>query len=158
VQVVSESSWTSWFGAAAARKLVVTVHNESSDPVRPLLVARWLQGSDAQVVTSPTPPLLRPGGHVQISAPFDLSTFADGRHLVVGKVTGSGFTVLFASSTSTTPWALYVLGILLAVGLLLLVAVLIGRRFRSAELPAAPPPQEIGDQPTSQLIQTGAMQ
>ena len=115
VQVVSQSSWTSWFGAAAPRQLVVTVHNGGSVAIRPLLVAKWIDGSDNYVITSPTPKLLRPGATTQLTAPFSLSTFAHGQFAVVGKVTGAGFDDRFADSTATTPWGLYILLIVLAV-------------------------------------------
>ena len=59
VQVVSQSSWKSWFGAAAPRELIVTVHNGGSAAVRPLLVAKWIDGSDNYVITSPNPKMLR---------------------------------------------------------------------------------------------------
>ena len=65
VQVVSQSSWTSWFGAAAPRELIVTVHNRGSAAVRPLLVAEWIDGSDHYVITSPIPKALRAGGTAQ---------------------------------------------------------------------------------------------
>ena len=46
----------------------------------------------------------------------------------MGKVTGAGFTDRCASTTSTTPWALYVLAIVLAVCILLAVGAFVGRR------------------------------
>ena len=127
VRVVSTSSWTSWFGAASSRQLIVSVHNGGSTAIQPLLVARWVQGSDRFVITSPRSAACSPrGGAHGITAPFDLTTFSDGTFPVVGKVSGTGFEVSLASSTSTTPWALYTLGLLAAVAILLALAVMIG--------------------------------
>jgi hypothetical protein len=128
VQVKSESSWTSSFGGAAARELLVTVHNNGSSAVRPLVVAQWTDGSDHYVITSPPAKLLVAGRSMQITAVFHLSTFASGRFIVVGNVTGDGFQKSFATSTATTPWGLYVIGMLIAIGFLLAVAAFIGRR------------------------------
>jgi hypothetical protein len=128
VRILSSSSWTSWFGTAAPRELLVTVHNDGSDSVRPLVVAGWTQGSGRYVITSPPAKLLGAGRSMQIAAAFSLSTFASGQFLVSGQVTGAGFDRSFVTSTSTTPWGLYFLGMLIAVGILLAVAVLIGRR------------------------------
>jgi hypothetical protein len=126
VHVVSTSSWTSWFGAAASRELIVSVHNGGSTAIQPLLVARWVQGSDRFVITSPQSRLLPAGRSTQITAPFDLTTFSDGTFPVVGKVSGTGFEVSVASSTNTTPWALYTLGVLAIVAVLLALAEMIG--------------------------------
>jgi hypothetical protein len=128
--VVSTSTWTSWFGAAASRQLIVSVRNAGSTAIRPLLVAHWVQGYDQFVITSPQARILAAGQSTQITAPFDLSTFSDGAFPVVGNVSGAGFEVRLASSTSTTPWALYVLGVLAAVAVLLALAVTIGARYR----------------------------
>ena len=97
---------------------------------------------------------------MQITAPFDLSTFADGTFPVVGKVSGAGFEVTLASSTSTSPWALYVLGLLSAVAVLLAVAVMIGAHYGRREgdqdhdaIPGLP-----YDDATKDLVQLGAAQ
>jgi len=128
VQIESESSWTSWFGASAARDLLVTVENNGASAVRPLVVATWTEGSNHYVITSPPAKMLAAGRSTQIRAVFYLSTFASGRFLVTGKVTGDGFGRSFVTSTATTPWGLYVLGMLVAVSVLLAIAVLLGRR------------------------------
>jgi hypothetical protein len=160
VHVVSESSWTSWFGAAAARELMVTFHNESSGPVRPLFVAGWIQGSDQLVVTSPTLKVVGAGRSTQITAPFSLSTFASGQFTVRGKITGDGFDVRFATSTATTPWGLYLLVIVIAVTILLSVAVLIGKRRTDQSVGDGHqiPELEGGDEVATSLTQTGALQ
>ena len=156
VHVVDQSSWTSWFGAAASRELVLTVHNGGATPVRPLLLARWEQGGSSVVITSPRAAMLRGGGTTQIDAPFALSTFAHGQFPVMGSVTGSAFDVRFASATSTTPWGLYGLAVVLAVCALLALAVLLGDRRQNDVRPGPLEGPDVGNEATAQLSQIGA--
>jgi hypothetical protein len=157
VHVVSKSSWTSLFGAAAPRELVLTVHNGAPYPVLPLLVARVVQGSHDVPITSPTPRTLAVGGTTRITAPFALSTFAHGGFSVVGMVTEGnneeGFVSdEFALSTSTTPWALYAVGIILGAGVLALIVAAVLRRRRGEKHPSEPvDPKGRDDDPTSQI-------
>lgn len=164
VHVVSDNSWTSWFGTAAARELVLTVKNRSPETIRPLVVAAWVQGKDAFVISSLPAHRLAAGRSVQVEVPFSLSTFVDGSFPVVGKVTGTGFEESFSSSTSTKPVALYALAILLACALLLVVAAAIGRPRRegpkgngSLEPVDAVIAKLLDEDPTAQLSQIGAM-
>jgi hypothetical protein len=162
VRVVSKSSWTSWFGAAAPRELVLTVHNGEPYAVLPLLVARVVQGSENYIIKSPMPRTLPVGGTERITAPFSLSTFAHGNFAVVGTVTrgndeGDFERDAFSLSTSTTPWALYVIVIALGFGVLALIASAFWRRRRHGT--RQPDPLEIkepDDDPTAQLTHTGA--
>jgi hypothetical protein len=164
VHVVSESSWTSWFGAAAPRELVLTVHNGATYPVRPLLVAQWIQGSSNHVIASPTPRTLPVGGTAQITAPFALSTFAHGDFEVVGRVTGGDFEDGFASTgdrfaitTSTDPWALYAAGIVLGTGVVVMVlASSIRRRRGYTNQPDVSVPIDPHDDPATRLSHIGA--
>ena len=159
VHVLSDSSWTSWFGAAAPRRLVMTVHNLSSSSVQPLLVAQWTQGSAHFVVTSPRPEVLAPGRAAQVSAAFNLSTFSAGSFSVTGRITGAGFERAFATSTTTAPRGLYVVAVASAVTLLLMLAVFIGRRANRPhpEEEAAIPTDDL-QIPTAPLSQIGALQ
>lgn len=170
VQVLSENSWTSWFGAAAARTLVLTVHNGSAVPVHPLVVARWTDGSDHHPITTPQPRLLPPGATERMSLPFALSTFADGTFPVVGQVNDATFTRRFADATSTTPWALDVAAVVLAVGALLgLGAFMGGRRRGTVDLTGSADDETVGprvadsgsrypNEDPTELISTGAVQ
>jgi len=157
VHVVAEGSWTTWFGAAAPRELVLTVRNGSANPVRALLVAHWVRGSDNYVITSPPPRVLRPGESEQVVASFALSTFSHGQFAVVGNVTGAGFEDGLVSSTSTMPWALYALLIVLAMSILLSVAAFLGRR-RDDEGDVDPSSHDLNEEPRAQLTLTGAAQ
>ncbi len=116
-------------------------------------MAKWIDGSDNYVITSPNPKTLRAGGTAQLRAPFSLSTFAHGQFAVMGNVTGAGFDDRFVYTTSTTPWGLYILLIVLAVGILFAVGAFIGRRGEQTD--EIPPPPDFQDEPTAQLIKTG---
>jgi hypothetical protein len=157
VHVVSKSSWTSWFGAAAPRELVVAVHNAAPYPVLPLLVARVVQGAHNYPIMSPAPRTLPVGSTVRIMAPFALSTFAHGDFSVVGMVTEGNREEGFVSdefvlSTSTTPWALYATGIVLGAGVLaLIVAAFLRRRRGHTQSVDRFDPSDRDDDPTAQL-------
>jgi hypothetical protein len=163
VHVVSKSSWTSWFGAAAPRELVVTVHNGEPYPVLPLMIAHVVHGSQTYIITSPPPRTLPVGGTARITAPFALSTFAHGGFDVVGTVIGGNNEGNFVSdgfslSTSTTPWALYVLVIVLGAGVVVLIARALMRRQRSRGQSHIDPPgrTDLDDDTTAELIHIGA--
>jgi hypothetical protein len=162
VHIVSKGSWTSWFGAAAPRELVLTVHNGAPYPVLPLLVAHVVQGSHNFPITSPTPKPLPIGGTSRITAPFSLSTFAHGDFSVVGMVTEGNYEEGFVSDefalpTSTTPWALYGIGIILGAGVLAVVVAAVLRRRGGEKHPSEPvDPKTRDDDPTPHLTPTGA--
>jgi hypothetical protein len=130
-----------------------------------MVVAHWTEGSTNHVITSAPPRPLAAGHTVHLSVPFALSTFANGTFPVIGQVTGAGFDVSVRGTASTNPWGLHVLGLVAMVGLLLALAALIGRHTSNAKTspPSEPPPLAIGgwsldEDPTEQLIQTGAPQ
>jgi hypothetical protein len=164
VHVVSKSSWTSWFGAAAPKELVVTVHNAAPYPVLPLLVARVVQGDHNYPIKTPTPRTMPVGSTVRITAPFALSTFAHGDFSVVGMVTEGNYEEGFVSdefvlSTSTTPWALYATGIVLGASVLaLIVAAFLRRRRGQGHSIDRSDPLHQDDDPTAHLTPIGAAQ
>jgi hypothetical protein len=142
--------------------LVVTVHNGEPYPVLPLLVARVVQGSRTYVITSPAPRSLPVGGTARITVPFSLSTFAHGNFSVVGTVTrgndqGDFVGDAFSLPTSTTPWALYVLGILLGASIVGLLALAVRRRWGGHAHDTVPlEPTDLDEDPTAQLTDIGA--
>jgi hypothetical protein len=142
--------------------LVLIVHNGEPYPVFPLLVAHVVQGSQSYIITSPPARMLPVGGTARITAPFALSTFAHGDFDVVGTVmrgndegdfVGDGF----ALSTSTTPWALYVLGIVLGAAVVAFIALALKRRLRGGgDQHVDPPgPTDLDEDSTAELIHTG---
>ena len=159
VHVVADSSWTAWFGAAAPRELVLTVHNAGTHPVRPLVIAHWVRGSDDYVISSPPARKLFVGQTAQLTAPFTLSTFAHGQFAVVGKVSGAGFEKTFETSTSATPWGLYALAIILVVGVIaLLVFAIMRRRDQGSGYAESEAPNHSDEDPTADLQQIGVSQ
>jgi len=153
VQVVDDNSWTSWFGAAANRNLLITVHNGSADPISPLVVASWLRGSSRNVITSPPPRLLAVGATATISVPLALATFEWGTFPVVGEATGGGFEKHFSTNTSTYPWGLIAIAIAVIVFVLVTLVVLVYRRVRrnrdeEDEAESEPPPESGPDAAT----------
>lgn len=156
--VVSVSSWTSWFGASAAKELVVSVRNTSLGPLRPLLAARWMDGTTSHVIHTPRSKTIRAGRTVTLVAPFSLSTFAWGHKELVGQVQGTTFDVDFSAGTSTYPWGLLVLAVLIFLVVVALVVLAIVRR-RRGDHPEPPEKDGDGDDGTSrELTETGAVQ
>jgi hypothetical protein len=128
--VVSVSSWTSWFGAAAAKELVVSVHNTSRGPLRPLLAARWVDGTTSHVISTPRSRTVQAGRTVTLVAPFSLSTFAWGHKELVGQLQGTTFDVDFSTGTSTYPWGLLILAVVIFLAVVTSVVRAVLRRRR----------------------------
>lgn len=164
VHVVSVSSWAAWFGAAAPRELVLTVHNAGAEPIRPLLAAHWIEGGVSHVIATPRARVIPVGGTARLTATFHLSTLSWGTMRVVGQVVGTTFAVNLRTETSTYPWGLLVVGIVIVAGLLaLIVLAVVRRRRRKRRDGGAPPaeglpPEPVDDEPTVRLItsSTGA--
>lgn len=153
--VVSVSSWMSWFGAAAAEKLVVTVRNIGQGPLRPLLAAQWLDGTTPTVIDTPASTTIPVGRTVTLVAPFSLATFTWGHERVVGQVQGTTFDVGFTSGTSTYPWGLVVLAVLVFFAIVaLIVRTIVRRRHRHP----GPPTSDLGTNSDSrEMTETGAV-
>ncbi len=112
--------WTSWFGGAPERTLLLTVENTGSEAAAPDLDATWGAGADpTHVLDIPTLEVIEPGETLRYRIPvrFDALTF--GSVNVAGSVAGSSGPVSFTASTSSYPWALLALAII-ALQLLLL--------------------------------------
>jgi hypothetical protein len=163
-RVQSDNSWTAWFGAAAARKLVVRVRNTGESVIRPLLAARWVGGGTSHVIDSPRARVLPVGRTLTLTAPFALSTFAWGHQQVIGQVQGTTFDTNFYAGTSAYPWGLIVLAVVAVLALLALLATSIRkrRRGRRQEPRSEPEPTPRADDatqaalPAQELSQTGA--
>lgn len=164
VHVVAGSSWAAWFGAAAPRELVLTVHNAGAAPIRPLLAARWIGGGVSHVIATPRARVVPVGGSTRLTATFHLSTLTWGQVRVVGQVAGTTFAVTFRTTASTLPWGLVVIGIVIVAGLLVLIVLAVVRHRRrkrreGGEPPADDiPPVPLDDEPTVRFItsSTGA--
>ena len=156
--VVSVSSWTSWFGTAAAKELIVAVRNIGHGPIRPLLAARWIDSKTSHVIQAPPSKTIRAGRTVTLAAPFSLSTLTWGHEELTGEVQGTTFDVAFSTGTSTYPWGLLLLAALISLATVALLVRSVIRQRRHEH----PRPTE-GDvaskgKPSGALSETGVAQ
>jgi hypothetical protein len=116
-------SWTSWFGAPVHRTLVLRVRNTSGAPIEdPLLLVAAGRGSD------PTEPQHVPvqgpfaSGEVRtVRVPVTFSAPSFGSYTVRYRVGADGTTMTKRLGTSSWPWGLFILILLVVQGVLLLV-------------------------------------
>ena len=135
--VTGGASWGSRFGGRADRTLVVTVHNAGTTSVEPVVSAEWGKSPQpTNLITSSPPILLAPGATRTVRMPFSLDPLSFGTYLVTGHLSGTSPEVSFASTTSTSPWALPL--VLLVVLVLLLAALFWRRRGRDQQVPEVP--------------------
>jgi hypothetical protein len=115
--------WTSWFGAAPDRELVVTVVNIGTTPVEdPELVLHFGKGaSPGGSVAAPTLGALAPGETTSVRVALDLPPFAVGTYAVEGSFPGLAIPVGFRAETSHIPWLVLLvpLAVLIQLGLVL---------------------------------------
>ncbi len=129
-RVTGGSSLATVFGAPAARTLVVTMANASPTlTVSPVMAAGWSRrGGTEQIITTPRLAPLGPGQRRRVSVPFQLTAFSHGTYYVTGSITGSTVPVYFTAQTSTTPWGLLVVAVLLLQLVLLAIRNVFRRR------------------------------
>jgi hypothetical protein len=103
--------WTSWFGGAPDRTLVLVVENRSSDPVVvPELVLTSGRGADpADPLPAPDLGRLEAGQSTIVRVDLDLPSFAIGTYAVEGSFDGVEPPLRFRAETSHIPWVLVVL-------------------------------------------------
>lgn len=112
-RVTGANSLGSVFGAPASRTLVLTVTNtgESSVP-NPVVSARYgRKGNADHLITSPAVGALAPGQTRRVSIPFELDALSFGSYHLAGRVTGTSAPVRFQQETSTWPWGLFVVAV-----------------------------------------------
>ncbi|MDA8342669.1 MAG: hypothetical protein M0007_10680 [Actinomycetota bacterium] len=118
------------FGSGAARTLVVTVANMGAAPAQAVVTATWGRGaSPSNPVGTPVIVDLAPGRSTTVTLPFSLSALSAGSYQVVGQVSGSAPTASFATTTTTWPW-----GIPLVAVVLLLAGIVASERSRRRAL------------------------
>lgn len=101
------------FGAPASRTLVLTVTNTGQNSVpNPVVSAGWgRKGNADHLITVPAVGPLAPGQTRRISIPFELDALSVGSYHVAGRVTGTSAPVRFQQETSTWPWGLFVVAL-----------------------------------------------
>ena len=112
-RVTGASSLGSVFGAPASRTLVLTVTNTGQSSVPNLVVsAGWGRNGNADhLIAPPAAGALAPGQTRRISIPFELDALSFGSYHVAGRVTGTSAPVRFQQETSTWPWGLFVVAV-----------------------------------------------
>jgi hypothetical protein len=121
VKLTGRGPWLSWFGAAPRRTLVVTIRNTGNvsvtDPDMVLAVGKG--SSPTGIVNAPALGTIAPGTTRTYRIPVDLGSLAVGHYMVAGSVTGFDTAVSFRAKTSTYPWGLGII-VLLVLQLVLL--------------------------------------
>ena len=107
--------WQSWFGASTTRDLAFTVYNAGTLPVDdpPLVLIAGTGDNPEGVVTPPRIGHLEPGARRTVHATVPIETFSVGSYTVKGRIGNSGAAETFRARTSTYPWGLLVLAILM---------------------------------------------
>ena len=78
----------------------------------PVVSVAWgRKGNADHQITSPAVAALAPGQTRRISIPFELDALSFGRYDLAGRVTGTSAPVRFQQATSTWPWGLFVVAV-----------------------------------------------
>ncbi len=139
--VTSDPSVASWFGAPAPRRLNLILVNEGSQTIEhPVVTARYRRGSGASdTIDTPALPPIGPRQSRRIVLAFDLDVLAHGDVVVTGIVEGAGPPAPFATRTSTQPFGLLVVAIVLVQLVLLAVRNRARARMSRGDRSASPP-------------------
>lgn len=109
--LVGSGPWTAWFGGAASRDLRLTVRNVGTEAAAPVPSVTWGSGSDpTHVVAVPALEAIEPGDTVTYRIPVRVDALSFGTINVAGSLAGPSGPVAFATSSSTYPWGLLLLG------------------------------------------------
>jgi hypothetical protein len=123
--VTGGMSLASLFGLRAHRTLALTIKNTGTVDAFPVISAGWgRSASNLSSISAPKISPLAPGQATRVNIPFTMGPLSVGSYVVGGTVAGAVRPVGFQVKTSTIPWGLF------AIGLLLLQAVLILLRNR----------------------------
>ncbi len=117
-ELTGHSGWSALLGASGRRTLVLTLRNSGGGPVTdPSMSLAVGRGAAATTIVDP-PAIGRiaAGEEKTLEIPVTLEVPAYGRYTVEGEIVGLDEAVTFTTTTSTYPWGLPVLG-LLVIGL-----------------------------------------
>jgi|GEM_PF-2044367 len=126
VRVRGTFSLAAWFGGASKRTLEFTVANVSSEALRdpPLSITFGKGDNPTGFVAAPHLGDLAPGDLRLVRVPVEIDSLSMGRYTVKGQISGPGQPIVFRTRTSTYPWGLFV------IGLIVLQLILLGLRNR----------------------------
>jgi hypothetical protein len=115
VRLVGSNSWGAWFGAPPRRTLLLTVTNTGNvAAVSPSLVLRIGRGANpSDTVGSPILRTIDPKGTVTYQIPANLPALSFGTYTVEGQLGPAGESSGFTTTTSSLPWGLIAVAIVL---------------------------------------------
>jgi hypothetical protein len=107
--------WTSWFGGAAHRTLVLSIRSVAPfELTHPHLSIAWGAGPNpSNLVLSPTLASFRPHEHRVVRIPVTLDALSWGDYRVEGRAIGYGPQAQFAATTSVYWWGWLVIAFLI---------------------------------------------
>lgn len=120
--LIGSDSWTTWFGAAPTRTLVLTLENTGRTTIADIPVALEV-GRSANPTTNvaiPSLGTLGPGEKRRYEVPVTFPAFAFGSYSAAGQIAVQGEPLTFVASTSSYPWALIVLPLVVVLEVVLL--------------------------------------
>jgi hypothetical protein len=128
--VEDDGGWPSWFGAPAARTLVLTVTNTGTTAVnQPFMSIAYGKGDDPRtVIDAPAVPPIAAGQTAVVRVPFELDALSYGTYRVAGDLGVVGNRVEFQTTAATWPWGLVLVALALAQAVLLAVRNIARRR------------------------------
>lgn len=131
-----DGPWTAFFGAPAARTLVLVVVNRSPVAVVPLAITAFAGAGErpTELVVTGTPPVIPAGATVKILIPVTFEAFGHGRHRVAGQIIHAHGEVEFAVDVSLTPWGVVLVPAFVAFQVILLATWGFLRRRSPAEV------------------------
>ena len=118
------------FGGPARRTLILELSNPTPAPLTDLSVSAAV-GRDTQggePLQAPNVDVLAPGETRSYRIPVSLGAPSFGSYDVFGTIYGAGSPTTFATTTSTTPWGLFVLVVLLLVDVAAMAYLRLARR------------------------------
>lgn len=117
VSLTGSGPWTAWLGASPERTLTLTVVNTGEVRVEDAVVNMWVGEGDRP--TGFVPPIqvepLEPGETATYSVDIELGALTFGERTVQGEIRGVGTPTTFSTSTTSYPWILIIVPLVLVV-------------------------------------------
>jgi hypothetical protein len=154
IQVTGDRSWTELFGAPSPRVLDLTLVNTGAVAVqRPALTVAWGKGSaPTGFVKVPDLEPMEPGASQEVSIDLPRGALSFGQFRAVVEIQGLAEPVVAQTTSSTYPWGLVALAVLVLQLLLLRMRNRLRRRFQRR---AAPP--EVAPTDSARTLPKGAI-
>jgi hypothetical protein len=116
------SSWHAWFGVSPERVLHLTIENTGNVAIHdpPVTISAGKGSEPTGVVEPPELGTIEPGEVRTYVVPFELGTLAFGEYTIAGRLIGFGEPVAFAATTTSYPWLLILIPLVIVVQWLLL--------------------------------------